>query len=88
MMLIIPVIAFGLSEMLIPAVFEANPIFAQTFDPENPRAVNILFLQAGVTALLSFVLYFVFSILSSLIYSMFGGSANEEIASRIGTGKR
>lgn len=88
MMLLIPLLAFGLSELLIAASFEASPGFAYTFSPENPRAVNMLYLQLGATALLSFILYLVFSILGSIIFSMFGGSANEEIASRIGSGKR
>jgi hypothetical protein len=88
MMLLIPLLAFGIGEILIAASFEASPSFAQTFDPENPRAISILYLQAGATAVLSFILYLVFSILGSILFSMFGGSANEEIASRIGSGKR
>ncbi len=88
MMLLIPLLAFGISELLIPVTFEASPEFAYTFSPENPRAVSMLYLQAGATALLSFVLYMVFSILGSILFSLFGGSANEEIASRIGSGKR
>lgn len=88
MMLLIPLLAFGLGEMLIAATFEASPSFAYTFSSENPRPVNMLFLQAGATVLLSFILYLVFSILGSILFSMLGGSANEEIASRIGSGKR
>jgi hypothetical protein len=83
LMILIPLIAFGVSELIIGYLLVNNPIFAQNFTGNN-----LLYLRLGGTALLSVIIYLLFSIVSSVIYVAMGGSENEQISSRIGSGKR
>jgi len=54
----------------------------------NPGGVNVIFIKIGAALILLILIYLLFSILSSLLYTLLGGKENAEIASRIGTGRR
>lgn len=88
LLIIVPVIAYGLVEMGIQYMFESDQNFANTFSATNPDGIDLIYLQVGATLLVSFILYLVLSILGSLLYSLLGGSEDAEVASRIGSERR
>jgi len=47
-----------------------------------------LYLLIGMSLLFSILLYLIFSVLASLLYSLMGGRENEELITRIGSGRR
>lgn len=84
LLILVPVIAYGLVEIGIQYAFEQNQDLANNFSAANPNGIDILYLQIGATLVLSFILFLVLSILGSLLYSLLGGRENAEVASRIG----
>lgn len=88
LLILIPIIAYGLVEMGIQYAFEQSESLAYSFSTANPNGMDILYLQIGATLVVSFILYLVLSILGSLLYSLLGGNENAEVASRIGERRR
>lgn len=88
LLILIPVIAFGFADLILNYVLNENPELARNFSGANPNGIDIIYLQLGITLVLSLLLYLVLSILGSLIYTLLGGSEDQEIASRIGSGRR
>jgi hypothetical protein len=79
LLIVTPVIAFGLAETLIAYALTQNPDILNSLDPDV-RGPENLFVKIGAAAVLSFILYLVFSILGSLFYSLAGGHKDERIA--------
>jgi hypothetical protein len=88
MLVLLPAIAWGLADRLVDFLFTQYPDLALNIAKANPGGVNIIFIKAGAALILAILLYLVFSILSSLLYTLLGGKEDAEIASRIGTGRR
>ncbi len=86
LLIVIPFIAYGLAGMLMD--------YSVSHDLTNQNATQIvagvddLYLQIGLALVLTLLLYLVFSVVGSLLYSALGGRENEEIVSRIGSGRR
>jgi hypothetical protein len=81
MLLVVPVIAFGLADVAVDYALDTNPQVFNSLDPDVRGADNIN-VQIGVAVVFSVVLFSLFSILGSLIYSLAGGPRDEEIAAR------
>lgn len=88
LLILVPIIAYGLVEIGIQYGFEQNEYFAYTFSPTNPNGIDLIYLQIGATLVLSFILFSVLSVVGSLLYSLLGGNENAEVASRIGERRR
>lgn len=80
MLIILPLIAYGLTDVVINFAQANSPALAQSLE-RNPSIVEHPYFRIVFTAVLSLVLYLVFSIVSSIIYSLAGGPLNEEVAS-------
>lgn len=81
LLIVVPIIAFGLSETLIDYALAETPEIFNSLDVDM-RGPDDLYLKVGATIVLSVVLYLIFSILGSLIYSLAGGPRDEDIAER------
>lgn len=79
LLIVIPIIAFGLAETLIAYALAENPTIFNSIDVDV-RGPDNLYVKIGVALVLSFILYLVFSILGSLFYSLAGGPKDERIA--------
>ncbi|HLE73075.1 MAG TPA: hypothetical protein VI688_02410 [Anaerolineales bacterium] len=88
MLILIPLISWGLADVLVDYLVATYPDLALDIGKANPGGVNILYLKIGSAVILSILIYLLFTILSSLFYTLLGGSRDAEIASRIGSGKR
>lgn len=82
LMILIPVISYGLAEFLLAWVGSQKPELERTLFANTTFFNNPLFVKAALALVLCMVLYLVFSIFGSLLYSLMGGPENEEIASR------
>lgn len=81
LLILVPVIAFGLAEMLLDfapsrSEFLANYLADMADGPE------IFYIKLGLTVVLSVILFLLFQIVGSLIYSLGGGPQDEDLASR------
>lgn len=87
LLVLIPVIAYGLAGMLIDYLIIRFPHLTQ-----NPsqiiRGVDNLYFQIGVTLILTILLYLVLSLIGSAIYSLSGARERDELVSRLGSGRR
>lgn len=88
MLVLIPLISWGLADVLVDYVFTTYPDLPLSIAKENPRGIDILYIKIGAAVILGVVLYLAFSILSSTLYSLLGGSKDAEIADRLGSGKQ
>lgn len=79
LLIVIPVIAFGLAETLMSFALSENPDIFNSLDPDV-RGPENLYVKIGAALVLSFILYLVFSILGSLFYSLAGGPKDERMA--------
>jgi hypothetical protein len=68
--------------------FASDPLSQPALFLSNLGDQNYLYLQIGLTVLLTVLLYLVFNILGSLLYTMSGGQEDEEVVSRIGSQRR
>jgi hypothetical protein len=87
LLILIPFIAFGFSGMIMDYVVENYPSLAQS-PSQIIFGVDDLYLQLGLTLILTVLLYLVMSIIGSVLYSLSGARDREELVSRIGSGKR
>lgn len=87
MLILIPIIAFFLT-MLILEFFASDPLSQVAIFLRNLGDRNFLYLQIGLTVLLTILLYLIFNILGSLLYTLSGGREDEELVSRIGSQRR
>lgn len=88
MVVLIPLISWGLADVLVDYIFTTFPDLPLNIAKENPGGIDILYIKIGAAVILGMLLYLAFSILSSLLYTMLGGSKDAEIADRIGSGKQ
>lgn len=88
LIILIPLIAYGLADVILGYVLTQNPNLAASLSNPRPGEADLFQVQLIATAVLSVILYMVFSILGSLVYSLLGGNRNAEIVSRIGSGTR
>ncbi|MEX2161987.1 MAG: hypothetical protein WD751_08745 [Anaerolineales bacterium] len=88
LIILIPLIAYGLADFLLKYLMGQNPSLASSLLHPLPGELSQFQVQLGATVVLSILLYLVISILGSLLYSLLGGSRNAEVGSRIGTGFR
>jgi hypothetical protein len=79
LLIVTPVIAFGLADTLISYAVAENPNIFNSLDVDL-RGPENLFVKIGAALVLSFILYLVFSILGSLFYSLAGGPKDERMA--------
>ncbi|MGH2582598.1 MAG: hypothetical protein ACRDFQ_06845 [Anaerolineales bacterium] len=82
MAILIPVIAYGLVETILERAQIGNSELARTLQSPSPWGLDFPVLRVILVVVASFVLYLVFSILGSLLYSLLGGPQNEELAQR------
>ncbi len=88
MLVLIPLISWGLADVLVDYIFATYPDLPLRIAKENPGGVDVVYIKIGAAVILGMLLYLAFSILSSMLYTALGGSKDAEIAARIGTGKR
>lgn len=80
LLILIPIISYGLAELLLAWLDANNPNFTRML-AANPNFLgNPLFIKGAITLVLSVAIYLVFSTVSSLFYSLLGGHRDEEIA--------
>jgi hypothetical protein len=79
LLIVAPVVAFGLADTLITYAVAQNPFIFNSLDVDL-RGPENLYVKIAAAALLSFILYLVFSILGSLFYSLAGGHKDERMA--------
>jgi hypothetical protein len=82
LLILLPIIAFGLAELLLAWVASQNPSLGRTLTANTNLLSNPLFVKAVLALVISMALYLVFSTLGSLVYSLMGGPRNKEIAER------
>jgi hypothetical protein len=82
MAILIPVIAYGLVEVVLERAQVGNTELARTLQSPSPWGLDFPLLKVLLVVMASFVLYLVFSVLGSLFYSLLGGPQNEELAQR------
>jgi len=87
MLVLIPLISWGLADVLVDYVFTTYPDIPLSIAKENP-GIDTLYIKIGAAVILGMLLYLAFSILSSTLYSLLGGSKDAEIADRLGSGKQ
>jgi hypothetical protein len=80
LLIVLPLIAYGFSDLIIAYAQANSPAFAQSLR-NNPNLLEQPYLRILFTAVITAILYLVFSVLASLIYSLAGGPLNEEVAS-------
>jgi hypothetical protein len=86
MMIILPVIGYGLADMAMNYLLEQNQNLSLELASLDVNAQ--LYLLIAMTLLFTILLYLIFSVFASLLYSLMGGGENEEVISRIGSGRR
>ena len=82
MAILIPVIAYSLVEVVLERAQVGNSELARTLQSPSPWGLDFPLLRVVLVVIASFVLYLVFSVLGSLMYSLMGGPQNEELAQR------
>jgi hypothetical protein len=87
LLILIPVISFGISEAILKYTTAEYPELLSG-NPQIIDGIEDLYLQLGLTLVVSVIFFLVMSILVSLLYSLLGGSENEELVSRIGSGRK
>jgi hypothetical protein len=80
MLIVLPIIAYGITDVLITYAQANSAAFAQSLK-NNPDLMQQPYFRLIFTGVITVVLYLVFSVLVSLIYSLAGGPLNEEVAS-------
>ncbi|MEX1247176.1 MAG: hypothetical protein WEA61_01735 [Anaerolineales bacterium] len=88
LLVLIPLIAYGLADLILGYVIGQNPGLAFSLSNPRPGEVSLFQVKLIASVVLAVILYLVFSILGSVLYSLLGGSKNAEVASRIGSGNR
>lgn len=91
MMIIIPIIGYGLADVTISYLLAENPNLPAELANLEIAGLQVnasSFLPIGLTLLFSILLYLIFAVIASLLYSLMGGGENEEVISRIGSGRR
>lgn len=79
--IIIPVISLGLADQILPLLEEPLPEYlTQTVVFPGVGGVENFYVRTILTIVLSIAIFLLISILASIIYSMFGGHRNEELA--------
>jgi len=87
LLVLIPFIAYGFSGMLLDYVVDRSPDLPQT--PHRIIAgVDDLYLQIGITLILTVLLYLIISLIGSAVYSLSGARERQELITRIGSGRR
>ena len=78
---IVPFIALGIADMLLPLLNQPlSDFLAQTVTIPGIGAVDNFYARAALTLILSIALFLLISILSSIVYSLSGGHRNEDLA--------
>jgi hypothetical protein len=87
LIILFPVIAFELSEMILDYIADQYPQLMQS-PTQFVIGVENLYVQLGLTLIITILLYLIYSIVSSALYTLSGARDREEIISRIGSGRR
>ncbi|MEX2144263.1 MAG: hypothetical protein WD740_06685 [Anaerolineales bacterium] len=85
LLVLIPAISWGLADRLLALALEEFPELARNY---GGAEINILVIKISSTVILTVLLFLLFGLIGSLLYWLFGGSKNAEIASRIGWRRR
>lgn len=80
LLIVLPLVAYGLTDTLI-ALAQANSVAVAQAIKNNPSVIEQPYFRIIFTAVITLVLYLLFSIFVSLVYSLAGGPLNEEVAS-------
>ncbi|MBX3004807.1 MAG: hypothetical protein KF821_03145 [Anaerolineales bacterium] len=79
LLIILPVLAYGFTDLIIAWALANNETLARGVQA-NPALLTNPYFKGTFTLVLTVILYLVFSILGSIIYSLAGGPLNEEVA--------
>ncbi|MBX3046583.1 MAG: hypothetical protein KJZ53_06190 [Anaerolineales bacterium] len=79
LLIILPVVAYGFSDVIIAWALASNETLAQGARA-NPALLTSPYFKGLFTLVLTILLYLIFSILGSIVYSLAGGPLNEEVA--------
>lgn len=82
LLILIPIISYGLAEVLLEWLAVNNPNFTRMLAANPGFISNPLFIKGAITLVFSMAIYLVFSTFGSLLYSLLGGHRDEEIAER------
>ncbi len=78
---IVPLISLGLADLIIPQLDEPLPEYlTQTISLPGIGGVEKFYARAILTLVLSIALFLLVSVVASIVYSVFGGHRNEELA--------
>lgn len=80
LLILIPIISYGLAELLLDWFTLRNPNFTRMLAANPSFLSNPLFIKGAMTLVISIAIYLAFSTVSSLFYSLLGGRRDEEIA--------
>jgi hypothetical protein len=81
LMVIIPFISLGITDMLLPLLDQPLPDYlAQAVTIPGIGDVETFYARAVLTSILSIALFFIISILFSIVYSLSGGYRDEDMA--------
>jgi hypothetical protein len=80
LLIILPFVAYGLTDVIVAWALASNEAVASGVRA-NPALLEHPYFKIAFTGVITIILFFVFSILASLIYSLAGGPLNEEVAS-------
>ena len=79
LMVIIPIISFGIADMALPLVDDQLPeILTQALEAPGDIQIQAFWGRFLFTALISVVLFLAFTIIGSILYSLMGGPRQEE----------
>jgi hypothetical protein len=82
LMILLPIIAYGLAELLLAWVATQNPSLGRTLVANTNFLNNPIFVKIAIALVINMALYLIFSTFGSLLYSLMGGPRNKEIAER------
>jgi len=80
-LVIIPVISLGIADLIIPLLEEPLPEYlTQTVSFPWIGGIDMFYARGILTLVISIALFLLISILASIVYSLFGGHRNEQLA--------
>lgn len=78
---IVPLISLGIADLILPQLDEPLPEYlTQTLTLPGIGGVENFYARSILTIVLSIALFLLISIFASIVYSLFGGHRNEELA--------
>lgn len=79
LLIVLPFVAYGLMDVIVAWALANNETIASGVRA-NPALLTNLYFRGAFTIVLTLILFFIFSIVASIIYSLAGGPLNEEVA--------